>query len=89
MSDTLTPRQHQVLHRLFMADLYSSMVFNFINSASFAFVATKQIKNPQRHLTILCFCFGFAALAQAVSDAIFSTNGHLNNEAGNILYAAS
>jgi hypothetical protein len=76
MSDQMTQRQQQIVHRLGYTDFYTDTVFNLINAATFAFVGYKQIKNPQRHLVILCFLFGTASLAWAVSDILLLTNNN-------------
>jgi hypothetical protein len=39
-------------------------------------VGYKQIKNPQRHLVILCFLFETAALAGAIYSILEFTNNH-------------
>ena len=73
-----------------MTDIYSAAVFNIINCLSYAYVATKLIKNPQQHLVILCFCFGLAALANSVWYIIYLTNGNQQTtEAVNILSTAN
>ena len=58
-----------------MTDRYVKIVFDYINTATFAYVGIKLIKNPQVHLVILCFCFGFAALANSIMDTLYQANG--------------
>ncbi len=89
MSDSLTPRQSKSLYRLYMTNRTLSLVFNSINFLSYAYVGTLLIKNPQKHLAILSFCFGFAALAYVVQYTLLLTNGHQNTDATNILSTAN
>ena len=89
MTDTLTPRQDQELNRFNTTDFYFGTVFNTINCLSYAYVATKLIKNPQQHLAILCSCFGLAALVQSAWYIIYLTNGNHTTEALNILNIAN
>ncbi len=89
MSDTLTPRQSKALHRLFLTDIYSALVFNTLNCLSHAYVGTLLIKNPQQHLAMLSFCFGFTALANAVWYMLYLTNGNQSTESVNTLITAN
>jgi hypothetical protein len=51
------------------------LVCDSINLASFAYVGYKLIRNPQKHLVVLCFCFGTAAAAFVVQDSLYFTSG--------------
>jgi hypothetical protein len=74
----MTQRQQQIVDRLGLTDHYSDLVFNLINAATFAYVGYKQIKNPQRHLVILCFLFGTAALTSVVEEILLITKNKNN-----------
>jgi hypothetical protein len=72
-----------------MTDFYSGLVFNILNFLSYAYVGTLLIKKPQQHLTILCFCFGFAALTDVVLQTLYLTNGYQITEGVIILGTAN
>ena len=67
-------RKRQIEIRYLAADNVSGIVFDSISLITFVYVGYKTIKNPQKHLVILCSCFGTAALANAVLEAIFLAN---------------
>ena len=85
MSDQITERQQQIIHRLGLTDGYSDMIFNLINAVTFAYVGYKQIKNPQSHLVILCFLFGTAALSYAVEEILILFDGFNHFTAANVI----
>ena len=67
-------RQDQIANRYNTANLYSGIVFNSLNLITLSYAGYKTIRNPQRHLVILCSCFGSAALANAVQSVVLLTN---------------
>ena len=85
MSDQITERQQQIIHRLGLTDGYSDMIFNLINAVTFAYVGYKQIKNPQSHLVILCFFFGTATLSYAVEEILILFDGFNHFTAANVI----
>jgi hypothetical protein len=50
------------------------MMFNYINLLTFAYVGYRLVRNPQRHLIVLCLCFGTAALSEAIYWTLVNTN---------------
>jgi hypothetical protein len=62
-------RQKQIDNRYTRTEIFAAVLFNSLNLITMAYAGYKQIKSPQRHLVILCLCFGTAALAGAIYDA--------------------
>jgi hypothetical protein len=72
-------RQEQINTRFSAVDNYEATIFNWINFITFTYVGFQLRKNPQRHLIILCFCFGMAALINTIEYTLVLT-GNLPQE---------